>query len=91
MYYYITTFIKLYPYLLYIMTIYDLFGYISFIRNMYQCIYYKLNHPRNKEIDEIYDMILETEPGELEVIIDNDTNYVKYNEADKKINEKWYN
>lgn len=90
MYSYILLIIKYYPYFYYLMTLYDLFGYVNFIRKMYQYFYCKLNPSKNREIDEIYDIIMQTEPGEIEVIIDNDTNYVEYNEENKEIKEKWY-
>ena len=91
MYSYILLVIKYYPYFYYLMTLYDFFGYLNFMRKMYQYIYNKLKPQINKEIDEIYEMILETTPGKIDVIIDNDTNYVKYNEKDKIIYDKWYN
>lgn len=34
----------------------------------------------DKELDEIYEMIIETEPGEYELVLDDETGYVKYNE-----------
>ena len=90
MYSYLLLIVKYYPYFYYLSTIYDLIGYLKFVRKMYQYIYYKLNPPKEKEIDEIYDMVMETTPGEIEIVIHNDTDYVKYNEVNKVIKEKWY-
>lgn len=90
MYSYLLLIVKYYPYFYYLMTIYDCFGYLNVAKKIYQYIYNKLNPTKEKEIDEIYEMIMETTPGEVEVIIHNDTNYVKYNEEHKIIKENWY-
>ena len=91
MYSYILLVIKYYPYFYYLMTLYDFFGYLNFMRKMYAYIYNKLKPEINKEIDEIYELISQTEPGKVDVITQNDTNYVKYNEKTKTIYDKWYN
>ena len=91
MYSYILLVIKYYPYFYYLMTLYDFFGYLNFMRRMYVYIYNKLKPEINKEIDEIYEMILTTEPGKVDTITQNDTDYVKYYEKDKTVYDKWFN
>lgn len=80
-----------YPLLSYLMMIYRYYEYIGYLSYIYNIIMY-IFIPKivEKEVDEIYEMIIETEPGKYEVIIKDDTNFVKYNE-DKKIINKYYN
>ncbi len=89
MYLYILLVIKYYPYFYYLMTLYDCFGYLNFMRKIYVYIYNKFKPEINKEIDKIYEMIL-TEPGKVDIITQNDTNYVKYYERSKTVYDKWF-
>lgn len=65
---------------------YEYMGYVSYIYNFVMYIF----TPKivDKELDEIYEMIIETEPGEYEVILDDETGYIKYDE-EKKIITKY--
>jgi len=92
MYNYILIFIQLYPYLYYITIILRTYEYIGYINRIYQILgrlFKKREIKKEKEIDEIYDIIMETEPGKIEITIDNDTNYVKTNE-DKEITDEYF-
>ncbi len=90
MYLYILLVIKYYPYFYYLMSVYDCFCYLNFMRKIYVYIYNKFKPEINKEIDEIYEMILKTEPGKVDIITQNDTNYVKYYERSEKVYDKWF-
>lgn len=63
---------------------YEYMGYISYIYNF--IIYIFTPKIVDKELDEIYEMIIETEPGEYEIILDDQTEYLKYNEEKTIIN-----
>lgn len=87
---YIILLIKYYPILTYVMIIYKYYEYLGYIRNIYNifsyCIYKIIPIKKDKEIDEIYEIIMETEPGEYELILKDETGYVKYNEEKKVMN-----
>ena len=96
MYAYLLYFIKFYPFIYYFMTIYNLYEYIQFTKKIYsivESVVHKFfaKKKQEKEIDEIYELIMETEPGNVEITIDDDTYYVKYNEKHKKIYNEWFN
>ena len=82
---YLYLFIKYYPILSYLMMMYRCYEYIGYINRIYSMIMYIIT-PKvvNKELDEIYEIIIETEPGKYETILEDETGYVKHNE-DKKI------
>ena len=68
-------------------------SYLNFVSRVYDIIkttIVKLYNINDKEIDEIYEMILETEPNTLEVVIYDNTNYVKYNEQNKEIYNQYF-
>jgi len=89
---YLLIFVKIYPYLYYLVVLYRTYEYIGFIQDiciMFNRLFKRPIKQKNEEIDEIYDIIMETEPGNIELIIDNDTNYVKTNE-EKEIKDEYF-
>lgn len=95
MYLYVYYFIKFYPYFCYIFTIYRIFEYYTFakrISNLFITAFYNaiIHINKSEEIEEIYEMILTTEPNKT-VLID-DTKYVKYYEEndEKNVKEDWF-
>ena len=94
MFLYLLYFLQFYPYIFYLMKIYKLYEYIDFINNIYNVIsrfyknitYTKKNN--NKNIDEIYEFIIETTPHES-VTLD-ETKYLVYNEKDKNIKSNYF-
>lgn len=79
--------IKYYPLFSYIIMMYRCYEYMGYISYIYNFIMYIFT-PKivDKELDEIYEMIIETEPGEYEIILDDQTEYLKYNEEKTIIN-----
>lgn len=79
--------IKYYPLFSYIIMMYRCYEYMGYISYIYNFIIYIFT-PKivDKELDEIYEMIIETEPGEYEIILDDQTEYLKYNEEKTIIN-----
>ena len=88
MYEYLLIVIKYYPIISYFMIMYRCYEYIGYINYIYNFLIYIFT-PKivDKELDKIYEMIIETEPGEYEVILEDQTEYVKYNEEKKVILE----
>jgi len=89
---YVLILIQFYPYLYYISLLLRTYEYIGYINQIYKIIG-RLFKPKPvqkpEEIDEIYDIIMETEPGCIELVIDNDTNFVKINE-EKNITDGYF-
>lgn len=81
MFEYLYLVIKYYPVFSYIIMMYRCYEYMGYVSYIYNVIMY-LFTPKivDKELDEIYEMIIQTEPGEYEVILEDETGYVKYNE-----------
>lgn len=81
--------IKYYPLFSYILMMYRCYEYMGYVSYIYNFVMYIFT-PKivDKELDEIYEMIIETEPGEYEVILDDETGYIKYDE-EKKIITKY--
>ena len=95
MYVYFYYFVRLYPILCYIFTAYRMFEYYSLAKkicNLFINAFHKafIHAKESEEIEEIYQMILTTDPNEI-IIID-DTKYVKYYEKDnkKEIKDNWF-
>jgi len=96
MYVYLYYFIKIYPFIYYIFTIYHLIEYYSFTRKICSLVntaFYKafIHVKESEEVEEIYEMILATEPDKT-ITID-DTKYVKYYAGDEEtteIKEEWF-
>ena len=84
--------VKIYPFFYYLILLYRTYEYIGFFRRIYSTIVYIFtpNKKKDEPIDEIYEIILETEPGELETELINDTGYVRRNE-DKVVYDKYFN
>lgn len=81
MFEYLYLVIKYYPVFSYIIMMYRCYEYMGYVSYIYNVIMYIFT-PKivDKELDEIYEMIIETEPGEYEVILEDETGYVKYDE-----------
>ena len=94
MYLYLYYFVRLYPLFCYMFTMYRMFEYYSLAKkicNLFISAFYKafMHAKDSEEIEEIYEMILTTDPNNT-VLID-DTKYVKYyDEEDKKVKEDWF-
>jgi hypothetical protein len=95
MYIYLLYFLRLYPFLFYVLRVYQLYEYINYAQKIYKILSITLlklfPKKKPKEIDEIYEFVLETEPyGEPKTIIKDDTKYIKYNEENKEIKKNYF-
>ena len=92
--YYLYYFIRLYPILCYILTIYRMYEYFSFSKKICNLLIGAfcnafVHIKESDEVEELYEMILATDPDKT-VMID-DTEYVKYyEEEDKEVKEDWF-
>jgi hypothetical protein len=86
---------KYYPYLYLVFRIYNIIEYLSFTKNiLYFIINFFKKKEINKDIDEIYDIVLKCEDSDGEegyqIGIIDDTNYKKYNETEKKLSYDYF-
>lgn len=92
MFIYLLYFINFYPFIFYLLRLYKLYEYYSFTKKVYNIVFNFYNRifiskKNSKEIDEIYEFVLESEPHKS--IIKDDTNYIKYNEKNKIIKDNY--
>ena len=95
MYVYLYYFIRFYPLLWYVLTLYRIVEYYSFTKKVCKLFldaFHKAFHhaKESKEVEELYEMILMTEPDKT-IMID-DTNYVEYYAGNEgtTVKEEWY-
>ena len=94
MYIYLYYFLRFYPFIWYAMTLYRITEYYSFtmkICSLFMKAFHKAfdEVKESEEVEEIYEMILMTEPDKT-VTID-DTNYVEYYAGEgTTVKEEWY-
>ena len=97
MYVYLLYLITYYPIIFYMLQLYKYYEYLEFVKKILEKIkyvYIKLCSKRNEKgedsDDEIYELILKTSDDEIEVMMSDDSNYVKYNEENKIIHNQWF-
>ena len=90
--YYLYYLLKIYPLLYYLFMLYRLFEYYSFTRKVYHILITSINKTikKDKDVEEIYEMILETEPDKI-VTLD-ETKYVTYYAGEEKtvLKHNWF-
>ena len=95
MYIYLYYFLRFYPLIWYALTLYRIVEYYSFTKKVCKLLlnaFHKAfqHAKKSEEVEEIYEMILMTEPDKS-ITID-DTKYAKYYAGDEEITvtDEWY-
>ena len=92
MYSYLLLLVAYYPYFYFLFRIYQMYEQINFLNKIIYIIIGLFKSKKiDKDIDEIYDMITMTTPHNIEMTVEDDTGYVKYNEEDKTIKDDYFN